>query len=169
MQPIWGSIGYTLPALLGSMLAAPKRRHLLFIGDGSIQLTIQELSTLLREGLKPVIFILNNGGYTIERLIMGENAKYNDIQNWQYSQFAQVFSTDTPHQAHIVKTPAELKHTLAQVHQAEELCLIELQLPRMDAPQRLKQFAEVVARYDYGEYGYKQLVEQNTPPYKKAI
>ena len=91
VQPIWGSIGYTLPALLGSMLAAPQRRHLLFIGDGSIQLTIQELSTLLREGLKPVIFILNNGGYTIERLIMGENAKYNDIQNWQYSQFAQVF------------------------------------------------------------------------------
>jgi len=169
VQPIWGSIGYTLPALLGSMLAAPQRRHLLFIGDGSIQLTIQELSTLLREGLKPVIFILNNGGYTIERLIMGENAKYNDIQNWQYSQFAQVFSADTPHQAHIVKTPAELKRTLAQVHQAEELCLIELQLPRMDAPQRLKQFAEVVARYDYGEYGYKQLVEQNTPPYKKAI
>ena len=76
------------------MLAAPQRRHLLFIGDGSIQLTIQELSTLLR-GLKPVIFILNNGGYTIERLIMGENAKYNDIQNWQYSQFAQVFSADT--------------------------------------------------------------------------
>ncbi|WP_313484272.1 alpha-keto acid decarboxylase family protein [Acinetobacter variabilis] len=169
VQPIWGSIGYTLPALLGSMLAAPQRRHLLFIGDGSIQLTIQELSTLLREGLKPVIFILNNGGYTIERLIMGENAKYNDIQNWQYSQFAQVFSADTPHQAHIVKTPAELKRTLAQVHHAEELCLIELQLPRMDAPQLLKQFAEVVARYDYGEYGYKQLVEQNTPPYKKAI
>ena len=78
-----------------------------------------------------------------------------------------VFSADTPHQAHIVKTPAELKRTLAQVHHAEELCLIELQLPRMDAPQLLKQFAEVVARYDYGEYGYKQLVEQNTPPYKR--
>src|SRR5690606_27392997 len=115
VQPIWGSIGYTLPALLGSMLAAPHRRHLLFIGDGSIQLTIQELSTLLRLGLKPLIFVLNNGGYTIERLIMGENAYYNDIQNWQYSQFARVFAAEAHHQAHIVKTPAELQSTLKQV------------------------------------------------------
>ncbi|WP_263362451.1 thiamine pyrophosphate-dependent enzyme, partial [Enterobacter asburiae] len=47
-QPIWGSIGYTLPALLGTLMAAPERRHLLFIGDGSFQLTAQEVSTLLR-------------------------------------------------------------------------------------------------------------------------
>lgn len=61
-QPIWGSIGYTLPALLGSMPAQPKRRHILFIGDGSIQLTVQELSTIVRQKLKPIIFVLNNGG-----------------------------------------------------------------------------------------------------------
>lgn len=42
-QPLWGSIGYTLPALLGSLLAAPERRQILFIGDGSFQLTVQEL------------------------------------------------------------------------------------------------------------------------------
>ena len=62
-QPLWGSIGYTLPALLGSLLAAPERRQILFIGDGSFQLTVQELSTIIRHGLKPIIFLLNNGGY----------------------------------------------------------------------------------------------------------
>ena len=91
-QPIWGSIGYTLPALLGSLLAAPKRRQILFIGDGSLQLTVQELSTIIRYGLKPIIFVLNNGGYTIERLILGENASYNDIQNWKYTELVQVFN-----------------------------------------------------------------------------
>ncbi|MFI7825937.1 thiamine pyrophosphate-dependent enzyme, partial [Acinetobacter baumannii] len=91
-QPLWGSIGYTLPALLGSLLAAPERRQILFIGDGSFQLTVQELSTIIRHGLKPIIFLLNNGGYTIERLIMGENAAYNDVQNWKYTEIPAVFN-----------------------------------------------------------------------------
>lgn len=73
-QPLWGSIGYTLPALLGTMLAAPDRRHILLIGDGSFQLTAQELSTLLRHGLAPVIVLVNNDGYTVERCILGANA-----------------------------------------------------------------------------------------------
>ena len=34
---IWGSIGYSVGALLGTLTAAPKRRHLLFIGDGSFR------------------------------------------------------------------------------------------------------------------------------------
>lgn len=44
----WGSIGYSVGALLGTLTAAPDRRHLLFLGDGSFQLTAQELSTILR-------------------------------------------------------------------------------------------------------------------------
>ena len=96
-QPLWGSIGYTLPALLGSLLAAPERRQILFIGDGSFQLTVQELSTIIRHGLKPIIFLLNNGGYTIERLIMGENAAYNDVQNWKYTEIPAVFNGKKPY------------------------------------------------------------------------
>ncbi|MCE6983591.1 alpha-keto acid decarboxylase family protein, partial [Pseudomonas frederiksbergensis] len=89
-QPIWGSIGYTLPALLGSLLAQPERRQMLFIGDGSLQMTVQELSTILAHQLKPVIFLINNDGYTIERLILGENSSYNDINPWRYAQLPQV-------------------------------------------------------------------------------
>lgn len=38
-QPIWGAIGYSLPALLGCMSADNTRRSILFIGDGSFQMT----------------------------------------------------------------------------------------------------------------------------------
>jgi indolepyruvate decarboxylase len=76
---IWGAIGYSLPALLGSMKAAPDRRHILFICDGSLQISAQELSTILNLGLKPIIFLLNNRGYTIERFILGMREVYNDI------------------------------------------------------------------------------------------
>ena len=41
-QPLWGSIGYTFPAALGSQIADKESRHLLFIGDGSLQLTVQD-------------------------------------------------------------------------------------------------------------------------------
>jgi len=46
-QAVMGSMGYSLSALL-SLVGAPQRRHLLFIGDGSFQLTAPELSTILR-------------------------------------------------------------------------------------------------------------------------
>lgn len=60
--PLWGSIGYTLPALLGAALADRDSRGVLFIGDGSAQLTIQELATVVSQGLNPVIFLINNDG-----------------------------------------------------------------------------------------------------------
>ena len=46
------------------------------------QLTVQELSVMIRVGVKPIIFVLNNKGYTIERYLHGEKRKYNDISNW---------------------------------------------------------------------------------------
>src|SRR5699024_206 len=67
----WGAIGYALPATLGSCLAAPQRRQILFIGDGSFQVTAQALSTMLANDCKPIIFLVNNRGYTIERYIHG--------------------------------------------------------------------------------------------------
>ena len=73
-QPTWAAVGYSLPALLGTLLAAPGRRQLLFIGDGAFQMTAQELSTILRRSLRPIIFLINNNGYTIERLILGSGS-----------------------------------------------------------------------------------------------
>ena len=160
-QPLWGSIGYTLPALLGSLLAAPERRQILFIGDGSFQLTVQELSTIIRHGLKPIIFLLNNGGYTIERLIMGENAAYNDIQNWNYAQIPAVFNGSKAYQSHVVETVGQLQQVLDNVQQQDGLTFVELKLPAMDAPLSLKKFANVIARFDYGDRGYEILTQRS--------
>jgi pyruvate decarboxylase len=85
-QILWGSIGWAAGATVGAALAARERRlkgrTLLFTGDGSLQLTAQELSTAMRHGLTPIIFVLNNGGYTVERLLHGKERHYNDIVNW---------------------------------------------------------------------------------------
>lgn len=159
-QPLWGSIGYTLPALLGSMIAAPDRRHLLFIGDGSLQLTVQELSTIVRHNLKPIIFVLNNGGYTIERLILGEKAIYNDIQNWHYRDIVPVFNGDGDYQSFQVKTEKELTSALEIIENSDILTVVELMLDPMDAPGNLKIFGEAVARYDYGRETYEKILKE---------
>ncbi len=87
-QILWASIGYTLPAAIGSAIASPSRRVLLFIGDGSIQLTAQELSIISRYNLNVTVFLINNSGYTIERAIHGANQSYNDISEWKYLDLA---------------------------------------------------------------------------------
>ena len=152
-QTTWGSIGYTLPALLGSLLAAPHRRHLLFIGDGSLQMTVQELSTILRHGLKPIIFLLNNRGYTIERMILGPQAEYNDIQNWNYGELAETLADGQPVHSFTVNSEAELEAALEAAQGAEELTIIELMLQKLDAPQGLQRMGPQVAAFDFGERG----------------
>lgn len=152
-QPIWGAIGYTLPALFGSLVGASSRRHLLFIGDGSFQLTVQELSSILRRDLKPIIFLLNNQGYTIERLILGKNSAYNDVSNWRYAELPRVLDQRNHAISLVVESTAELEAALQKAAKADRLVFIELKLPMMDAPQSLRKFAELFADYDYGERG----------------
>jgi pyruvate decarboxylase len=57
-QVLWGSIGYSVGACQGAALAAKEmgnRKTVLFVGDGSFQLTAQEVSTMIRRGLKPIM------------------------------------------------------------------------------------------------------------------
>lgn len=56
-----GTMGYGLPAAIGACVAHPDERVVCFTGDGSIQMNIQELATAKQYGLKPKIFLINNG------------------------------------------------------------------------------------------------------------
>ncbi|CAM4256949.1 alpha-keto acid decarboxylase family protein [Serratia silvae] len=149
-QPIWGSIGYTLPALLGTMMAAPQRRHLLFIGDGSFQLTAQELSTLLRHEQKPIVFLINNGGYTIERYILGETSSYNDIGSWNYARLPAVLSPQTQAFCIEVETGQQLEMALEEASRQDQLAFIEVKLPMMDSPAAMKEFCRRCNSFNFG-------------------
>ncbi len=68
-------------------MAAPQRRTVLITGEGSHQLTAQEVGQFYRYGLKPMIFVLNNHGYLIERLLCKHGEiEYNDVASWNYQQ-----------------------------------------------------------------------------------
>jgi indolepyruvate decarboxylase len=86
-QTLWGSIGWATPAAFGAAIAAPDRRVVLVTGDGSHQLTAQEIGQFGRLGLKPIVFVLNNNGYLIERLLCKDpTIAYNDIAQWNYAE-----------------------------------------------------------------------------------
>ena len=58
-----GSMGYGLPAAIGACLGANRRRTVCVESDGSLQLNLQELSTLKALELPIVLVVMNNGGY----------------------------------------------------------------------------------------------------------
>ncbi|NPU86091.1 MAG: alpha-keto acid decarboxylase family protein [Syntrophaceae bacterium] len=84
-QSLWGSIGWATPAAFGAALADPSRRTILVTGEGSHQLTAQEICMFHRYGLKPILFVINNNGYLIERLLCKDpGIYYNDLAQWRY-------------------------------------------------------------------------------------
>jgi indolepyruvate decarboxylase len=94
-QTLWGAIGWATPAAFGAALAAPDRRTILITGEGSHQLTAQEVSQFHRFGLKPMIFVLNNDGYLIERLLCkNSEIYYNDLAKWHYQKFPEAMGCD---------------------------------------------------------------------------
>jgi len=138
-QVLWSSIGYTLPATLGTCLAAPERRSVLVIGDGSIQLTGQELGTFTRVEATPVVIVVDNGGYSIERAIHPTEADYNDVAAWRYTDLPDVFGADGQALTARVTTPAELDAALAAADDhPDRLVLIQAVLAPRDYPDRLR-------------------------------
>ncbi|MDT5233646.1 MAG: alpha-keto-acid decarboxylase [Mycobacterium sp.] len=136
-QPLWGSIGYTLPATLGAGLAHRDRRPVLLIGDGAAQLTVQELGTFSREGLSPVIVVVNNDGYTVERMIHGKTAPYNDIVSWSWADIPTALGV-TNHLTFRAQTYGELDDAfVAAASHRDRMVLIEAVVPRLDVPDLL--------------------------------
>lgn len=138
-QPIWSSIGYALPAVLGQGLADPDRRPVLIIGDGAAQMTVQELSTIAAHGIKPVILLLNNSGYTIERALQSPDAGYNDVATWDWASLVTALAGDKV-EYHRAETAADLRHALSATGDA--FTFIEVILDKYDAPPLLRALAE---------------------------
>ena len=89
----WGSIGWCTPAAFGYSLGLePDRRLVAAIGDGSFQLTAQEVSNMYRYGQEILIYLVNNRGYVIESAI--HDGPYNYYKNWDYAGLIDVFNAD---------------------------------------------------------------------------
>ncbi len=171
-QIFWSSIGYTVGSCLGALIAAKEMKHpgrvVLIVGEGSLQMTVQEIGTYLRYGFNPIIFVINNNGYAIERAIHGPEQGYNDVSMlWDHQKMLEFFGaredTGIKAESRATKTVEELEAALndeafgsgdrIQVchccscaigkHQANHFKLCEIFMDKFDYPWRLSKQLEI--------------------------
>lgn len=141
----WGHIGWSVPATFGYAVGAPGRRIVLMVGDGSFQLTAQEVCQMIRLKLPVIIFLINNRGYTIEVEI--HDGPYNNVKNWDYAGIMNVFNAADGEGCGFRATNGkELAAAIQQalVHSAGPT-LIECTIDRDDCTRELMEWGSKVA------------------------
>ena len=145
IQMQYGSIGWSVGATLGYALGKSGGRLISCIGDGSFQLTAQEVSTMIRYDVNPIIFLINNGGYTIEVEI--HDGPYNTIKNWDYSRLVEVFGAgEGKAWGCKATTEGELDRAIEEAKGHDGLCFIEVTIDRDDCNVNLLRWGNHVAR-----------------------
>jgi indolepyruvate decarboxylase len=139
----WQCIGFETGAASGAQLGSGKRAWTV-AGDGGFMMVCQALSTLARNNLNAVIFVISNGVYSIEQVYVdltsfqpGPKHKFDAfdiLPKWDYCALAQAFGA----KAYRVETIAELKSTLNDLKKlTNQPALVEVVVPEKDLPQQM--------------------------------
>lgn len=131
-QGLWGSIGWATPACLGVAMAKTSGNTWMVSGDGSHQLTLNELAVMGRYGVRPRIFVLNNGLYGIEDVISERGHDYDDLAPVNYHLLPQAFGCRNWLSAR-VSTVAELDQVLDQIDAHDGAAYIEVMIPNEES------------------------------------
>ena len=90
-----GTMGFGLPAAIGAKIGAPDRTVCLFVGDGGLQMTLQELGTIMQEKLDVKIILLNNNFLGMVRqwqeLFFHKRYSYTEMDNPDFVAVAKAF------------------------------------------------------------------------------
>ncbi|RMY84858.1 hypothetical protein D0862_11317 [Hortaea werneckii] len=150
-QTYYGSIGWAAPAAFGSEIglvdlaasnSRARGRTILITGDGSLMLTVQEIGNMVKQKTSPILFVINNAGYTIERVIHGAKQSYNDIVPFDYRHMLPFFNmpeAEAKQNFHRAETKAELEEILKResVQRPKTVQVVEIVMDAMDVPWRL--------------------------------
>ncbi|KIW36739.1 uncharacterized protein PV06_11035 [Exophiala oligosperma] len=154
-QIFWSSIGYTVGSCLGALIAAKEMKYpgrvVLVVGEGSLQMTVQEIGTYIRYCFKPIIFVINNNGYAIERAIHGPKQGYNDVSMmWDHQKMLEFFGARAENgvkaNSRATRTVEELEAVLTDENFASgnSIQLCEIFMDKFDYPWRLSGQLDVV-------------------------
>jgi indolepyruvate decarboxylase len=149
-QVLWGSIGWATPAALGVALADSSRRTILITGEGSHQLTANDVGTMGRFGANVIVFVLNNSGYLIERALEeNPNWTYNDLAPWNYAELPKALGCADWFTARVT-TLGELDAAMKSARASKSGAYIEIIGGKMDMPPVLA-FAHGQLKAMYGD------------------
>jgi indolepyruvate decarboxylase len=141
----YASMGFAVPASIGTQLANPKLRPLVIVGDGAFQMTGMEISTVLRFNLNPIVIVLNNGGYGTERSIL--DGRFNDILIWQYSLIPNIVGGG---KGFIVETEEQFEEALLYAESNTEcFCILDIRLDINDKSPALQRLTEALRKSSF--------------------
>eukprot|EP00850_Spirogloea_muscicola_P014576 SM000105S13921 [mRNA] locus=s105:329101:332909:- [translate_table: standard] len=144
-QMQYGSIGWAVGATLGYGQAASNKRLIACIGDGSFQVTCQDVSTMIKNNQRTIIFLINNGGYTIEVEI--HDGPYNVVKNWNYAAVIDAFCNgEGKCWTAQVRTEQQLVDSMKTAQEkADHLCFIEVICHKDDTSRDLLEWGSRVS------------------------
>ncbi len=143
----WGSIGWSVPATFGYALGLETNRRLIsMIGDGSFQLTAQEVANMIRYKLSNItIFLVNNRGYVIESAI--HDGPYNYYKNWDYAGLINAWNAEDGHGLGLkATTTGELANAIKKAREhTDGPTLIECQIAHDDYTHEMSDWGKKVS------------------------
>ncbi len=144
---LYSTTGWSVGAALGYAAAKKSRRVLCLVGDGSFQMSAQEVSTMIRFQYNPIIVVINNSGFLTEGLI--QKGPYITVQNWKYSELVEVFNGENGNGwGSRVTTEEELVGALEKARNHTGLVLIEAVTAADDFNIKTLEFIQKVAAFD---------------------
>lgn len=135
------SMGSAIPGALGVQTAMPDVRPIVILGDGAFQMAATELGTIASRGLNPIIFILNNKGYTTERHL--KDGGFNDIFEWNYHIVPEVFGRG---KGFLVNTEMELEEAVDHAIESKEFSIVNVVLDKADVTPALLRMTESLSK-----------------------
>jgi len=144
----WQCIGFETGAASGAQLGSGKQAWTV-AGDGGFMMVCQSLSTLARNKLNAVIFVMSNGVYAIEQVYVdlssfepGPQHKFDAfdiLPKWDYLALARAFGA----KGYRVETVSELQAVLRELKNVtDQPCLVEVVIPQKDLPGQMRRLGE---------------------------
>lgn len=144
----WQCIGFETGAAAGAQLGSGKRAWAI-AGDGGFMMVCQSLSTLARNKLNAVVFVISNGVYAIEQVYVdinsfktGEAYKFDAfdiLPTWNYKALANAFGAES----YIVETVDELNAVLEILQKTvDKPSLVQVVIPQKDLPEQMKRLGQ---------------------------
>ena len=125
-----GTMGFGLPAAIGAKIGAPNREVCLFVGDGGLQMTLQELGTIFQSEVGVKIILMNNGFLGMVRqwqeLFYDKRYSFTELTNPDFELIAK--ANHIPYRC--VERHEELDDAVKEMQQSNGAFLLEVRVER---------------------------------------
>lgn len=126
-----GTMGFGLPAAIGAKIASPDRPVCLFVGDGGIQMTMQELGTMIQENVGVKIVLMNNnwlGNVRQFQELIYSRYSFTRMLNPDYGKIAEAYGIDSA----VVEKREDLKSAVERMFADENPFILNVHVSEED-------------------------------------